>query len=95
MRHPSSPLGDEANDREAEELSKRVGLDGEVAPNFSPADAGLKARARKKDAPTGVGAAALQTESPAGEIASDTSKSPEQSHQVTENKAPALEEVRR
>jgi hypothetical protein len=72
----------EPDDRAAEELSKVVGLEGaEVAPNLSSADAGLKA-------------SATQTESPAEENTGETSKSPEQSQNVIENKAPEAEEVR-
>jgi hypothetical protein len=79
----ASPPGNEPNDRAAEELSKVVGLEvAEVAPNLSSADAGLKA-------------SATQTESPAEENAGETSKSPEQSQHVIENKAPAAEGVRR
>ncbi|MGD0129696.1 MAG: hypothetical protein ABSF46_30610 [Terriglobia bacterium] len=66
MRHPSqleaSPPVEESNDREAQELSKLVGLDG-------------------------------ATESPAKEIADETSKSPEQSQNVIENKGSAPAEV--
>jgi len=39
-------------------------------------------------------ASATQTESPAEENAGETSKSPEQSQEVIENKAPAAEGVR-
>jgi hypothetical protein len=80
----ASPPGNEPNDRAAEELSKVVGLEGaEVAPNFSSAGAGLKASATDHG-----------TESPKEENAPETSKSPEQSQNVIENKAPAVEEVR-
>jgi hypothetical protein len=74
----------EADDRAAEELSKVVGLDhaAEVAPTFRSAGAGLKASATN-DA----------TESPAEENAGETSKSPEQSENVIENKGPAVEGV--
>jgi len=79
----ASPPDNESNDREAEELSKLVGLEGaEVAPNFSSADAGLKASAT-----------AARSESPAEENAGETSKSPEQSENVVENKGPAAEGV--
>jgi hypothetical protein len=80
----ASPPDNESNDREAEELSKLVGLDGttEVAPNFSSAGA-----------PTGRGATAAGSESPKGENATDTAKSPEQSENVIENKEPATEGV--
>jgi hypothetical protein len=82
LREEASPPGDEPDDREgrAERRSapesKLVGLDGaEVAPNFSSADAGLKA-------------SATQTESPAEESASETPKTAEQSENVYENKEP-------
>jgi len=76
----AGPSDNESNDREAEELSKLVGLDGaEVAPNFSSAHAGLKA------SPT--------TDSPKGENAPEIPKSPEQSENVIENKGPVAERV--
>ena len=80
MRHPSTiPGGEESNDREAQDLSKLVGLDGaEVAPNFSSAGADLK-----------VSATNHGTESPNKENAGETSKSAEQSENVIEIKAPA------
>jgi hypothetical protein len=79
---PTIPPGDESNDQAAQELSKLVGLDPgmEVAPNFSSADAGLKA-------------SATQTESPGEENDGETSKSPEQSENVIENKGPAAQGV--
>jgi len=54
----------------------------EVEPNFSSAGADLK-----------VSATDQRTESPAVENATETSKSPKQSQNVIENKAPAAEEV--
>ena len=54
----------------------------EVAPNFSSASADLK-----------VSATDHATESPAEENAGETSKSPEQSENVIENKGPAAEGV--
>jgi len=80
----AGPPDNEANDREAEELSKLVGLDGaEVTPSFracperseGSADAGLKASATN-------GATERREEENAGEIL----KSPEQSENVVENK---------
>ena len=56
--------------------------DPEVAPNFSSASADLK-----------VSATDHGTESPAEENAGETSKSPEQSENVIENKGPAAEGV--
>jgi hypothetical protein len=56
--------------------------DREVAPNFSSAGVDLK------DSATDHG-----TESPAEENAGETSKSPEQSENVIENKGPAAEGV--
>jgi hypothetical protein len=50
----ASPPDNETDDREAQELSKLVGLDsGEVAPNFSSADAGLKASASAPESALG------------------------------------------
>ena len=73
-REAASPPEEEPGDRAAEELSKVVGLDPvEVAPNFSSAGAGLKARATK-------------SQSPAAENPRETSKSAEQSQNVIENK---------
>jgi hypothetical protein len=87
LKEAASPPGDETDDREgrAERRSapesKLAGLDGaEVAPNFSSADASLKA-------------SATQTESQEEENAAETPKSPEQSENVIENKAPAAEGV--
>jgi hypothetical protein len=77
------PPGEESSDRAAEELSKVVGLDGaEVAPNFSSAHAGLKASATT-----------ARSESPTGESGGETSKLPEQSENVVENKASEAEGV--
>jgi len=82
----------EADDRAAEELSKVVGLDAaaEVAPNFSSAgaDPSLGSEQAPKASATNDG-----TESPAEENGGETSKSPEQSQHVIENKAPAAEGV--
>ena len=88
----ASPPGNEPDDRAAEELSKVVGLDAaEVAPNFSSAgaDPSLGSEQAPKASATNHG-----TESPAEENAGETSKSPEQSQGVIENKAPAAEGVR-
>ena len=83
-RRAQGPPGrEETTDRAAEELSKVVGLDAaEVAPNFSSADAGLKA-------------SATETGSPAGENGAETPKSPEQSQNVIENKGPAVVQLGR
>jgi len=88
----ASPPGNEPDDRAAEELSKVVGLDAaEVAPNFSSvgADPSLGSEQAPKASATNHG-----TESPAVENAGETSKSPEQSQGVIENKAPAAKGVR-
>jgi hypothetical protein len=94
MRHPAGPSAippeDGSNDREAQELSKLVGLEGgEVAPNETCTDVG----GSSADAPTGRGATNVRSESPAEENATETAKSPEQSENVIENKGPAAEEV--
>ena len=66
------PPGDRANDREAQELSKLVGLDAaQAAPALRSASAGLKASAAS-ERPTEVNTL-------------ETSKSPEQSQNVIEN----------
>jgi len=88
MRHPSqpeaSPPDNESNDREAQELSKLVGVDsGEVAPTFRSAHAGLKASAT-----------AALSESPKEEKVVEIPNSPEQSENVLENKGPAAKDVR-
>jgi hypothetical protein len=85
------PPGNESNDREAEELSKLVGLDpaSEVAPTGTCPDEG----GRSADAPTGLGATTARSESPNEENAAETSKSPEQSENVIEKKGPAAEEA--
>jgi len=87
----ASPPGNEADNRAAEELSKVVGLEAaEVAPNFSSAgaDPSLGSEQAPKASATNDG-----TESPAEENGGETSKSPEQSQHVIENKAPAAEGV--
>jgi DNA polymerase III gamma/tau subunit len=89
----ASPPGDEGDDRAAEELSEVVGLDAaaEVAPNFSSAGADPSPGSEQalKASATNHG-----TESPAEENPGETSKSPEQSQHVTENKGPAAEGVK-
>ncbi len=89
----ASPPGDETGDRAAEELSKVVGLDAaaEVAPNFSSAgaDPSLGSEHALKASATNDG-----TESPAEENGGETSKSPEQSQGVIENKGSAAEGVK-
>jgi hypothetical protein len=89
----ASPPDNEPDDRAAEELSKVVELDAaaEVAPNFSSAGADPSPGSEQalKASATNDG-----TESPAEENAGETSKSPEQSQDVIEKKAPAAEGVR-
>jgi len=62
----------------------------EVAPNFSSAGADPSLRSGQA---LKVSATDQRTESPAEERATETSKSPEQSQNVIENKAPAAEKV--
>jgi hypothetical protein len=84
QKEAARPPEDQPDDREAQELSKLVGLDGaEVAPTFRSAHAGLKASATNHG-----------TESPTEGNAAETSKSPEQSENVIENKALAAEGVK-
>jgi hypothetical protein len=94
------PPGDESNDREAEELSKLVELEAGADTLSSVCDSGRDSEAppslRETQTPNGGGlrqpasATTAGTESPAKENAAETSKSPEQSENVIENKRPAL-----
>ena len=96
------PPDNESNAREAEELSNLVGL-GAGASDMpsSVCDSGQGSEAppslRETQTPNGGGlrrrASAAQTESPTEENALQTPKSPEQSENVIENKAPAAEGV--
>jgi hypothetical protein len=98
----TGPPDNEPNDREAEELSKLVGLEAGADTPSSVCDSGHGSEAppslRETQTPNGGGlrqpASATQTESPKEENAGETSKSPEQSENVIENKAPAAAEVR-
>jgi hypothetical protein len=88
----ASPPDNESSDREAQELSKLVGLDdAEVAPNFSSAGADPSPGSGQA---LKVSATTAMTESPAEENAAEISKSPEQSENVIENKGPAPAEVK-
>ena len=97
----ASPPDNESNDREAEELSKLVGLEAGADTPSSVCDSGQGSEAppslRETQTPNGGGlrqpASATQTESPAEENAGETSKSPEQSENVIENKGPAADGV--
>jgi hypothetical protein len=88
----ASPPDNESNDREAEELSKLVGLDAarESGAGVPPAVAGASRprRASRAGCPRHSGRDA-RTTNLAEENAPETSKSPEQSENVIENKAPA------
>jgi hypothetical protein len=98
----ASPPDNESDDRAAEELSKVVGLEGGADRPSSVCDSGQDGEAlpslRETQTPNGGGlrqpASATQTESPAEENGGETPKSPEQSQDVIENKAPAAEGVR-
>jgi hypothetical protein len=91
-----------SNDREAEELSKLVGLEAGADTPSSVCDSGQGSEAppslRETQTPKGGGlrqpAVASQTESPAEENADETSKPPEQSENVIENKGPVADGVR-
>jgi len=90
--------GEELDDREAQELSKLVGLEAGADTPTSVCDSGQGSEAppslRETQTPNGRGLRQPATESPKEETASETSKSPEQSQNVVENKAPAAEKVR-
>ena len=95
------PPDNESNAREAQELSKLVGLEASADTPSSVCDSGQGSEAppslRETQTPNGGGlrrrASAAQTESPTEENALQTPKSPEQSENVIENKAPAAEGV--
>jgi len=97
----ASPPDNESNDRAAEELSKLVGLEASADTPSTVCDSGQVSEAppslRETQAPNGGGlrqpASATQTDGPKEENASQTSKSPEQSENVIENKGPAAEGV--
>jgi len=81
VREAAGPPEDKVNSRAPEELSKVVGLEAvEVAPNFSSADPSVES-------------SFTRSESPMEENAPETSKLPEQSQNVIENKGPAAAEV--
>jgi hypothetical protein len=97
----ASPPDDEANNREAQEWSKLVGLEAGADTPSSVCDSGQGSEAppslRETQTPKGGGlrqpASATPTESPKEESGGETSKSPEQSENVIENKEPAAERV--
>ena len=97
----ASPPDNESNAREAQELSKLVGLEASADTPSGVCDSGQGSEAppslRETPTPNGGGlrqpASATQTESPKEENAGETSKSPEQSENVIENKGPAAEWV--
>jgi len=90
------PPGEESNDREAEELSRLVGLKAGADTQSSVCDSGQGSKARpslrETQTPNGRGLrqpANHRTESPKEENVDETSKSPEQSENVIENKGRA------
>jgi hypothetical protein len=93
----ASPPGEESNDREAQELSKLVGLEAGADTPPSVCDSGQGSESppslRETQTPNGRGLRQPATESPVEENAAETPKSPEQSENVIENKAPAAERV--
>jgi hypothetical protein len=88
----ASPPDNETNDREAQELSKLVGLEAGSDTPSSVCDSGQGSEAppslRETQTPNGRGLRQPATESPKEENAPETPKSPEQSENVIENKAP-------
>jgi len=94
----ASPPGNESNDREAEELSKLVGLEASTDTPSSVCDSGQGSEAppslRETQTPNGRGLrqpANQASENPKEENAAETPKSPEQSENVIENKGPATD----
>jgi hypothetical protein len=70
-----------------QEHARRDGGGSRTAPTAEPDDRAAEELSKVVGLDAG-------TESPAGENAAETPKSPEQSENVIENKAPAVEEVR-
>jgi hypothetical protein len=97
----TGPPDNVSNDREAQELSKLVGLEAGADTPSSVCDSGQGSEAppslRETQTPKGGGlrqpASATQTESQTEENAAETPKSPEQSENVIENKASAAKGV--
>jgi hypothetical protein len=93
----TGPPDNVSNDQEAQELSKLVGLEAGADTPSSVCDSGQRSEAppslRETQTPKGGGlrqpASATQTESQTEENAPETSKSPEQSENVIENKGSA------
>jgi hypothetical protein len=97
----TGPPDNVSNDREAQELSKLVGLEAGADTPTSVCDSGQGSEAppslRETQTPKGGGLrqpANHGTESPKEENAPETSKSPEQSENVIENKGPVADGVR-
>jgi hypothetical protein len=90
------PPGEESNNRQAEELSRLVGLEAGADTPSSVCDSGQGSEAppslRETQTPNGRGL--RQPANLPSEDAGETSKSPEQSENVIENKAPAGAAVR-
>jgi hypothetical protein len=93
----TGPPDNVSNDREAQELSKLVGLEAGADTPSSVCDSGQGSEAppslRETQTPNGRGLRqpAARSESPKEENAPETSKSPEQSENVIENKEPAAQ----
>jgi hypothetical protein len=91
------PPDNVSNDREAQELSKLVGLEAGADTPSSVCDSGQGSEAppslRETQTPDGRGLRQPASESPRNENAPETSKSPEQSENVIENKGSAAAEV--
>jgi len=94
------PPDNVSNDREAEELSKLVGLEAgaETPSSVCDSEEGREGQPSLRETQTPKGKGLRQswndeTESPTEENATDPPKSAEQSQNVTENKGPAAEEV--
>jgi hypothetical protein len=94
----ASPPDNVSNDREAQELSKLVGLEAGADTPSSVCDSGQGSEAppslRETQTPNGRGLRQPATESPTEGNAGETPKSPEQSENVIENKASATKEAR-
>jgi hypothetical protein len=91
----TGPPDNESNDREAQELSKLVGIEAGADTPSSVCDSGQGSEAppslRETQTPNGRGLRQPATESPTEGNAGETSKPAEQSENVIENKGPAAE----
>jgi len=92
---PTTPPGDESNDREAQELSKLVGLESGADTPSRVCDSGRDGQTRPslRETPTPSAGGLRQPANLPSEASGETPKSPEQSENVIENKGSAADGV--